>query len=414
VSTDELECDVLIAGGGLVGSTLALALSRIPLRTVVVEARDPGKLEQPSFDARVTALASGSVRILQALGLWEGSLRAGAEPIRCIHISERGRFGACRITASQEGVAALGYTVENRLLGQQLWSRLDSAPEVGCLAPAVLRSASEGRGAISAAVEAGRRRIDIRARLLVAADGARSPIRRAFGIAVEEDRYLQQALIVNCATEEPHRGRAFERFTDGGPLAVLPLCEDRVAVVWTMDEDAAARALALNESDFRRELQEAFGYRLGRILRTGARLGYPLARTRSAAVHAGRAVLVGNAALSLHPVAGQGFNLALRDVASLAEVLSDEARRAGARADVGAPALLRRYAVWRERDQRAVAMFTHGLIRLFSQPMPVVAAGRGLGLAGFDLLPAAKSQLARRMMGLAGRRQPRLARGLPL
>ena len=222
MSHDRLEADVLIVGGGLAGSTLAQALAQTPLSTVVVEARDPSQLEQPSFDGRATALANGSQRILESLGLWD-RVAADAQPITSIHISERGRFGAARIHAQEEGVAALGYTLENRILGGALWQALDSAEGFTCLAPAELSSLTIGNNSVEAEVAVAENRVSIVAKVVVAADGANSDVRRKLAIATHEDRYEQQAVILNCATELVHAGRAFERFTPDGPLAFLPL-----------------------------------------------------------------------------------------------------------------------------------------------------------------------------------------------
>ena len=411
MSRDDLECDVLIVGGGLVGSTLAHALAQASIRTVLLEERDPGRLAQPSFDDRVTALANGSQRILQGLGIWP-ELSASAESIESIHISERGHFGTTRILAEEEGVPALGYTIGNRALGGAIWPKLLAFDSVASQAPARLDSLTIEEDDVTATITGDGHQRDVRAKLLVAADGARSQVRQALGIVAREDAYDQKAVIVNCETEVAHGGRAFERFTPTGPLAFLPLRDSRVAVVWTLDPAEADRVIGLEDVEFRGELQTAFGYRLGRIERAGSRAAYPLTRVRSTAVTACRTVLVGNAAVSLHPVAGQGFNLALRDIAALAEMLSD-AHRDEEVLDLGNPRLLDGYEAWRVSDQRRVATFTHGLVRLFGYESPPLAVTRGLGLMAFDLLPGAKKRLARQTMGLTGR-LPRLARGLPL
>jgi 2-octaprenyl-6-methoxyphenol hydroxylase len=412
VTSIESSCDVLIAGGGLVGSVLAVALRAIPLRAVVVEAGDPRKLEQPSFDSRATALAHGSRRILEQLGVWE-AITAQAEPIRSIHIGERGRFGAARIEAAEEDVEALGYTIENRVLGRALWQRLDADPGFHCLAPATLTSVDHDADDVVAVVERDGESARIRARLMIAADGAQSAVRSRIGVTAREDDYEQQAIVFNCTTELPLDSRAYERFTSSGPLALLPLVGARAAAIWTLDRAAAEKRLADDDAAFRRALQAAFGYRLGRFVRIGARASYRLSRLRAEAVVGRRVALVGNAAVSVHPVAGQGFNLALRDVAALAEVIADEVIAAGRAADVGATRVLERYRDWRRDDQRVVAGFTHGLIRGFGATLPGLGAARGLGLIAFDLLPGAKRWLARRTMGRAGR-LPRLARGLDL
>jgi 2-octaprenyl-6-methoxyphenol hydroxylase len=248
---------------------------------------------------------------------------------------------------------------------------------------------------------------------LVAADGERSWVRNSLGGAVREDDYAQAAVILNCRTETAPDGRAFERFTPSGPVALLPLTGGRTAVIWTLPTTSAARAMELSAERFRGALQAAFGHRLGRIVRVGERRMHKLARVVSEPLERPRAVLIGNAALSLHPVAGQGFNLALRDVATLAEVIADDLRVRGAAADAGAGALLHRYRHWRADDRRRVAAFTHGLIRLFGDAAPGLGMARGLGLAAFDVLPGAKALLARQTMGRGGR-LPRLARGVRL
>jgi 2-octaprenyl-6-methoxyphenol hydroxylase len=401
------DCDVLIAGGGAVGSALACALAELPLDVVLVEAQQPELLAQPSFDARVTALANGSQQILSGLGLWR-DLAGYVEAIRTIHISERGRFGAARLRAPEENVPALGYTVENQTLGRVLWERLQRSQRLKVLAPAKVVALRCDEGLADVTVERDGATNSVRAKLVVAADGARSAVRAALGVSTTEDDYGQRAVVFNCGTEARLDGRAFERFTERGPIALLPLTGGRGAVIWTLPEGDAQRIAALPVDAFRAELQAAFGQRLGRFTRIGERHLYPLARVASEAIHGPRAVLIGDAALRLHPVAGQGFNLALRDIATLAEVIAD----AGA-LDVGAAELLERYASWRAADRRRVSSFTHGLIQLFGESAPGMGLGRGLGLMAFDLLPGAKALLARRTMGKAGR-LPRLARGLPL
>ncbi|NNC66284.1 MAG: 2-octaprenyl-6-methoxyphenyl hydroxylase [Gammaproteobacteria bacterium] len=412
VSATELCTDVVIIGGGLAGSALAHALAQTPLSVTLVEARDPSQLQQPSFDDRATALANGSKRILDTLGLWEEVGRE-ATPITSIHISERGRFGAARIIAAEEDVVALGYLLENRILGAALWLSLSRAERFTAVAPAQVRSLEPGPEAVVVRAEKDGHELEIRAKLVVAADGTQSQVREVLGIEALEDDYAQQAVILNCETDIPHRGRAFERFTIDGPIAFLPLAGDRVAAVWTLPQNEAERVMRLDDEAFARELQDAFGHRLGRLTKVGRRSAYPLMRLRSESLVAERTVLIGSAAVNLHPVAGQGFNLALRDVAALAEVLSDALIAAGSDADPGAGASLERYQDWRIRDQERVAAFTHGLIRFFGQASAPLEISRGLGLMLFDLIPGAKAGLARHTMGLSGRLS-RLARGLPL
>jgi 2-octaprenyl-6-methoxyphenol hydroxylase len=398
-----LACDVAIAGGGMVGLSLAAALAELPLDVAVIEPVAPDADAQPSFDSRTTALSNGSRRVLEGIGAW-AAVAAGATPIRRIHVSERGSFGTAILTAEEQGVASLGHTVENRLLGQSLRARVAAHPRI------VLRHARVA--AIVAAVDAVRLGTDggemLNARLVVAADGAQSAVRAALGIGAVVSDYHQHAVIAHVDTTRFHDHTAYERFTSEGPIAVLPIGEGRSAVVWTLAPDAARRALAIDDALFLAELQAAFGFRLGRFTRVGRRQSYPLALTRAERLTSPRAVILGNAAQSLHPVAGQGFNLALRDVALLAELLADAAGT-----DPGDPALLGRYAEERAPDREAVIRFTDALVRGFGLPLGPIRRARGRALALFDLLQPVKHEFARRTMGLAGR-QPRLVRGLPL
>lgn len=400
-------CDVAIVGGGMVGASLALALAPTGLRVLLVEGVAPGADSQPSFDDRTTALGNGSRRIFETLGVWERMAReAGA--IRAIHVSDAGRFGFARLEARAQGVEALGYVVPNRSIGAALWEGLGRAGRLMLRVPARPRELSiDARGGRFVLDAPGRAPEAVSARLLVAADGAQSLVREAAGIGSRLEDYGQVAVVANVAADRPHDGTAYERFTATGPLAVLPLHDGSWTVVWTLAPGRAREVLALDDATFLRELQGCFGWRAGRWVRVGRRASYPLALTRAEETVAVRTVLIGNAAQSLHPVAGQGFNLGLRDAAALAEIL------AGAAGDVGAPAVLEAFRVWRAADRRGVVAFTDGLVKLFRDTRPGVGLVRNLGLLAFDLLPPAKSALARVSWGFAGR-LPRLARGLPL
>ncbi len=397
--------DIAIAGGGMVGLSLAAALADLPLDVAVIEPVAAGAGEQPSFDARTTALSAGSRRVLEGIGAW-AAVAAGATPIRRIHVSERGAFGIARLTADEQGVAALGYTVENRLLGSALRGRCAGIARLQQL-PARVRKVETTDASVRLTTDRGDA---IGARLLVAADGAQSVVRAALVIDASVSDYGQHAVIAHVDTARFHDYTAFERFTADGPIAVLPIAEGRSAVVWALSPAAARRALELDDAGFIAELQQAFGLRLGRFTRVGRRQSYPLALTRSDRLTAARAVILGNAAQGLHPVAGQGFNLGLRDVAALAELLADE-MAAGSGADPGAPRVLDRYQEWRRPDREAVIRFTDALVRGFGLPLASVKHARAAGLLVFDLLSPVKHEFARRTLGLAGR-QPRLVRGL--
>ncbi len=402
--------DLLIAGGGMVGASLACALARLPLRVAVVEPVPLASAEQPSFDLRTTALSRSSQRILDGLGLWN-ELAPVATPIRRVHVSEQGRFGTAVVDAAEQGVEALGYVIENRRLGAAFFRRLAGADNVELLIPATAGDVSADPEQLRLSIDGPDGPAELRAQALAIADGARSRLRDAVGISARTRPYDQVAIIGTVAVSQPGDGVAYERFTAQGPLALLPAGGDRYVFVLTRRQALADAVLALPDADFRALLQASFGFRLGRFGRLGQRLGYPLCLTRAASLSTQRCVVVGNAAHGLHPVAGQGYNLGLRDVAVLAELLAD-ALRAG-RSDPGDPELLAAYRDWRRRDQRNVVAFTDGLVRLFDLQLPGLGLLRGLALQAFDLLPGVRQLLAREAMGLGGR-LPRLIRGLPL
>jgi 2-octaprenyl-6-methoxyphenol hydroxylase len=406
---DRQNYDVIIAGGGMVGGSLAVALSSLPVRTLVVEATPPADAAQPSYDDRATAISESSRRILEGIGCWSG-LAGAAAPIREVHVSERGAFGATRLRAAEQGLASFGHVVENRVLGAAVWDRIGAARGLSAWSPARVTGVVQDDERVRVRIErddAGP--VEVSARLLVAADGARSPVRGMAGIAHEARDYGQVALIANVTPAIDHGGTAFERFTPSGPLAVLPLTRGRVTIVWTLSPAEAATNLALDDAGFLAALQAAFGFRLGTFRKTGRRASYPLSLVQAQAWHAGRIVLVGNAAHGIHPVAGQGFNLGLRDAAALAELL---ARQAPA-GDPGAAPMLAEYAEWREADRARTVRDTDGLVQVFTSEFAPLRAGRRLGLIGLDLFPPARAAIARRGMGLAGR-MPRLALGRPL
>lgn len=405
--------DVLISGGGMVGASLAVALSSLPLRVALTEAVPFDSAAQPSFDDRTTALSLGSHRILDALGVWR-ALAQRACPIRQIHVSERGRFGNAVITAAGQRVSELGFVVANRALGTALWGALSPTPHLTVFCPGRVLGIQQHPEHVRADLQGGGQVRSITARLLVVAEGADSPLREALGIGASRRSYEQTAIVGNAEIEQPLCGdTAYERFTADGPIALLPFGERRFVFVIARQSQVAGELLALDDPQFIGLLQEAFGQRLGKFIRVGRRASYELSLICAGRVTAPRAVLVGNAAHGLHPVAGQGYNLGLRDVATLAELIADLSIRAGDQADVGSADLLRQYAAWRQRDQRKVVAFTDGLIRTFGLPLASAGRSRGLGLMLFDMAPGAKRALARHTMGLGGK-LTRLARGLPL
>jgi 2-octaprenyl-6-methoxyphenol hydroxylase len=459
----DTQVDVAIIGGGMVGASLAVGLAGTGVSTLLVEGTAPGSKTQPSFDDRTTALGNASRRIFQSLGVWD-RLAPEAAAITTIHVSDAGRFGFARLVAAEQGIDAFGYVIPNRVIGAALWEKLRDAPGVLLRVPARPEQVEIGADAVTFRVG----EESVSARLVVAADGAHSVVRAAAGIEADVEDYDQIAIVANVAADRPHDGTAYERFTQSGPLAVLPLRDGSYGVVWTCTPARAAAVLSFDNNTYLRELQERFGWRAGRFVRAGVRASYPLKLTRATTTVGARTVLIGNAAQALHPVAGQGFNLGLRDAAMLAEVIvgayagtrgsvgpltrgvavgadaggrsANSANAAGdrvgpvadpalgmpfasrgatgavseyGRVDVGSPELLRQFAAWRETDRRGVVGFTDGLVKMFASTRPGVGVLRNLGLLLFDLAPPAKSALARVSAGFGGP-TPRLARGLGL
>ena len=402
-----IEADVTIVGGGMVGASLALALGGTGVRVLLIESVPFDSAQQHSFDARTTALGNASQRIFSALGIWE-EVAGAAQPIRSIHVSEAGRFGFARLEAREQGIEAFGYVLANRTLGAALWGALQGQAQLTLRVPAQVTDIDIGADAVQLSVASpGGAPERVTSRLVVAADGAHSQVRAAAGIESQVEDYGQVAVVTVVGTDTPHAGRAFERFTRAGPLAVLPLHDGNLAVIWACTPERAQQLLAVSDAAYLAQLQATFGWRAGRFVRAGQRGSYPLQLTRAAAPVAQRTVLIGNAAQALHPVAGQGFNLGLRDAAMLAELI------AAASADAGDAALLARFAAWRAGDRAGVTRFTDSLVKLFGDARPGMGLMRSLGLLMFDLTPPAKAALARVSAGFTGP-VPRLARGLPV
>jgi 2-octaprenyl-6-methoxyphenol hydroxylase len=393
----------------MVGASLVRALSGQGLRIGVIEAVRFAKRSVPGYDDRAIALAHGTQRLFSGMQLWD-RLSEAATPIHRIHVSDRGHYGFTRMEREEEGLEALGYVIPARVMVQVLGEVVRTQKGVDLYCPAELEELDIGQQAVTATIRVQDTQHSLSAALVVAADGAGSVIRDRLDIAVDEHDYAQTAIITNITPQLPHGNTAFERFTDTGPLAMLPMSGQRCAVVWTVDTRDSAAVMGLSDTAFLSRLQERFGFRLGRLERVGRRQAWPLhlVRARESVRH--RLALVGNAAHTLHPIAGQGFNLGARDVAVLAEVLVD-ARRASR--DFGARDVLERYGAWRRHDQQRVTAFTDGMARMFSLPLPAFSVVRSAGMVALDLLPPAKRLLTRLTMGRAGR-IPRLARGLPL
>ena len=394
----------------MVGASLALALAGTRLKVLLIEAVSAGSVQQPSFDERSTALGNGARQILSTLGVWD-DIAPVAAPIREIHVSDAGHFGFARLNASEHELEAFGYTVNNRQLGTILWRALERCPQVQLQSPARVTAVSLGAEWAELGVRAGNADAHdagrvVQARLVVAADGAHSLVKQAAGIDSSERDYHQVALVANIRTDCSARAIAFERFTASGPLALLPLADGSYTVVWTLSSERAQSACDCDDAEFCRRLQQSFGWRAGRILAVGRRATYPLSLVSAQQLYGRRVVLVGNAAQALHPVAAQGFNLGLRDAATLAELIAPAS-------DPGSEQLLALFAQRRGADRRGMIGFTDQLVKLFDSRRGAAIAARNLGLLLFDLNPPAKRALSRLSWGFGGA-LPRLSRGLPL
>ena len=410
-SNTSIDYDVVIAGGGMIGTSLALALSPLGLRVAVVEAVARGAAMQPSFDDRSTALSRSTQRMFEAMGLWD-RIRSASTPIRRIHVSDKGRFGFSHIDAEQQNVEALGYVVINRVLGGVLQESLSGDDSIDVICPAKIVAICPGpEEAMATVLHDDGKSQQISCQLMVAADGANSSVRDMMGISALQSQYGQRAVIGNLLPEKPLENVAYERFTDIGPLALLPAADERAAFIWTVAEDDADRVLSLNDEAFLNELQSAFGFRLGGFSRVGKRAAYPLALSKALRLTATRSVLVGNAAHGLHPVAAQGFNLGMRDVAALCDCVADACAETDA--DIGGQVMLNRFASWRKGDQKKLVRFTDSLVKLFASTKLPLRLLRNAGMLAFDFVPGVRSEFARHTMGLAGK-LPRLSRGVPL
>lgn len=395
VSESAIDCDVLIIGGGLVGASLACALEDSGLSIRVVEAVPLQSQVQPSYDDRTVALSWGSRCIFEGMGIW-AILADRAEAITTIHISDKGHFGATRLRNEEEQVEALGYVVENRVLGEALYQRLQQNSRLRLHCPARLVRIDQQGDAVVAIVDQNQTQQAFRARLMVAADGVISQVRDMLHIGSSVQDYGQSAVIANVTPGIKHNNTAYERFTDAGPIALLPMTQNRCSLVWTVPTAQAAELMQMNDADFLLLLQQRFGFRLGQLRRVGSRHVYPLKLIETTQIVRNRVVIVGNAAHAVHPVAGQGFNLALRDIAILSELVA-------ASPDVGDSRLLQTYVEQRQHDARRVYRFTDSLIKIFSNNYAPLGHLRAAGLVAVGLIPPLRHQLARMSMGLSGR-----------
>lgn len=390
---------VIIVGGGMVGATLALAISHLTqgkLPVHLIEAVAPNCAAHPGFDARAIAIAQGTCQQLTRIGVWP-AIQDCATAITTVHVSDRGHAGFVTLEAQDYQIPALGQVVELHDVGLRLFALLRKAPGVTLHCPQRVASFTRETDKVSVKLDNGE---CIEGQLLVAADGSRSQLGAQCGMTWQQQAYQQVAVIANITTSQPHNGRAFERFTEHGPLAMLPMSDGRCSLVWCHPLAAQSGIAQWDDERFCNELQRAFGWRLGRITHAGARAQYPLVLTTATQSVSHRVVLVGNAAQTLHPIAGQGFNLGLRDVMSLAENLAvaHEASQ-----DIGGYGVLAEYQQRRHEDKIATIGVTDGLVQLFANHWAPLVVGRNLGLMAMEHFTPARDLLAMRTLGLVAR-----------
>ena len=400
--------ELVIAGAGLTGMLLAVACAGVGLSVAVVDPQDPRAMLDRGFDGRTSAIAYGSKRVLDGIAVWP-ALAGEAEPILAIRVADDNsplflHYDHRELAARGEPPPALGYIVENRLLRRALLERADALPSLHLHAGRRVAAVEADAGAAVAVLDNGER---LRCRLVAAADGKESPLRRAAQIRTIEWRYPQISIVTTVAHARPHAGIAVEHFLPAGPFAILPMTGNRSSIVWSEQEDLAAAILALPDADFTAELAARFGDFLGPLMPLGPRWSYPLALLQAERYAAPRLALVGEAAHVIHPIAGQGLNVGIRDIAALAELVADQRRRGG---DIGDDGLLLRYQRWRRPDALLLAAVTDGLNRLFSNSIVPLAVARDAGLALVNRLPPMKRLLMRHAMGVLGE-LPRLAKG---
>lgn len=407
------EYDLVIAGGGMVGGSFALLLramlAHTPLRVLLVDSSSMKVDKADSgqhFDARSTALSWGSRQIYEQAAVWN-QLAPHVTAIRDIHVSDRGHFGATRLHNTEMAVDALGYVAENSVLNQVISQGLCEHADIEVCAEAAVTHVTPVASGVKVQISRRQGVAEVHARLIVIADGGRSAICEQLGIAIKRKTYDQHALISNIAFQKPHQGCAFERFTDTGPMAILPLPdlagEHRGALVWTLTDEQAPAIMELPPPQFLSALQQRFGYRLGQITRSGERQLFPLSLNLASEQIRPGIVLLGNVAHTLHPVAGQGLNLALRDARELADLVASTAA-SGLHVQLGTYSWLQQYEKRQQADQQKTVMFSDLTTRLFSNANPVLALGRNMGLLGMELVPPARRWFARQAMGMSDRR----------
>ena len=394
--------DIAIVGGGLVGLCAGLALQHPDRKISIIESNSLSQSQKDTscssgLNTRSIALSYASIQIFKALDIWN-DIKNLASPIRTIHISAKGRWGVCRLNATDYDLDALGYVIESQLLGLCLLEKVKQNKSIRLITNATFESAKfNTEEKIRLGFHTTESSDCLYTDLLLIADGAQSKARESMGIEHRTIDYAQSAIITNVCFDKPIKAAAYERFTDSGPLAMLPLGHNRYACVWTCKPEVALELIALDDTDFIQLLQQCFGFRLGFIEQVGERFSFPLQRTEAQSLTNKRCVVIGNAANALHPVAGQGFNLGLRDIASLQAVL--EGREFSEPDELSK--LLGGYEQLRQAEQRQVIRLGDGLVSLFSNDLPLLNHARSAALALLDILPALKSEVALSGMGLA-------------
>lgn len=385
--------DVAVVGGGMVGAAAALALARAGFATALLEARAPQPwCAQDEVDLRVVGLAPSSIELLDELGIWVSIREARAGPYAHMHVWDAASGAAIDFAAASMGQQVLGYIVENNLLQWRLWQALEAAG-VQCLCPAEVRGFEAREDRIQLELADGE---TLAASVLVAADGAGSPLRQLAGITTRGRDYAQRAVVAHLQTARAHESTAWQRFLPSGPLALLPLADDRSSLVWSLPEAEAQRVLALDDREFLDEVGVASDFRLGRIVASTSRAAFPLKLQLASRYQGERLVLLGDAAHAVHPLAGQGVNLGLRDVVELRDTLLS-ARVAGR--DIGAAHVLRRYARRRRSADTLDALGFDALARIYAWQSPALVAARGLGIGLLGRLAPLKRRIAEHAAG---------------
>jgi 2-octaprenyl-6-methoxyphenol hydroxylase len=399
----DIRTEIAVVGGGLSGLSLAIGCAASGIETAIIDREEPAKFRDAAYDGRTTAIAYGSQQVLKGLGIWD-ALAPYAEPIREIRVADGNSPLFLHYDRAEIEAEALGYIVENRLLRGALQARAEALPSLTLYAPSAVEQVEFAEAQARLTLDDGRR---IAAPLVVGADGRNSPMREAAGIKTWRKSYRQTAIVCVVKHEKPHNGVAVEHFRAAGPFAILPMQGNRSSIVWTEEEHDAPLLLALDDKDFARQLASRFGDFLGRVQPEPGRWSYPLALIQAERYAAQRLALIGDAAHVIHPIAGQGWNLGVRDIAALAELLVD-AHRLGL--DLGSSDLLRRYERWRRFDSLTLTTVTDGLNRLFANDFPPLKLARDLGLAAVNNAPGLKRFFMRHAMGVTGD-LPRLVRG---